>query len=291
MNRQAGFTLIELLIAIALMTILIGAVTMIFIQTTETVAIQEARMTVYTNARYALDILENDLMSAVTFNAGIQQFYMENGKVATPGTFPVFNSSGGHVYDPVTKQSPADKISFIATTTVGDTQQTCMVTCELIPAHFALNATTGTPQTGDQSHKQTVRTNRGLYTLVRRIRVADPAVPVPPGTLPNYKNLPADRAGITIADQELCHYVLGFNLEYFASNLNFSQLDPSPFTSKQGGNDDPIGNDQGTNDKNTPGGAVTALRIPYIRVTLTIVEDVGERQERAITKSLWVPMG
>ena len=41
-----GFTLIELLISIALMMILIVAITMIFVNTTETVANQEARMTV-----------------------------------------------------------------------------------------------------------------------------------------------------------------------------------------------------------------------------------------------------
>src|SRR5579864_6797107 len=64
-----GFTLIELLISIALMMILIIAVTMIFVNTTETVATQEARMTVYTNARYALDIMENDLLGAFGLNA------------------------------------------------------------------------------------------------------------------------------------------------------------------------------------------------------------------------------
>ena len=64
-----GFTLIELLISIALMMILVVAITMIFVNTTETVATQEARMTVYTNARYALDIMENDLLGAFGLNA------------------------------------------------------------------------------------------------------------------------------------------------------------------------------------------------------------------------------
>ena len=67
-NGEEGFTLIELLIAIALMMILMVAVTMIFVNTTETVAVQEARMTVYTNARYALDIMENDLLGAFGLN-------------------------------------------------------------------------------------------------------------------------------------------------------------------------------------------------------------------------------
>src|ERR1041384_980384 len=67
-RADAAFTLIELLISIALMMILIVAVTMIFVNTTETVALQEARMTVYTNARYALDIMENDLLGAFGLN-------------------------------------------------------------------------------------------------------------------------------------------------------------------------------------------------------------------------------
>src|SRR5215471_12980695 len=74
-----GFTLIELLIAIALMMILMVAITMIFVNTTETVAIQDARMTVYTNARYALDIMENDLLGCYGLNAPVQP-----GKGPTP---------------------------------------------------------------------------------------------------------------------------------------------------------------------------------------------------------------
>src|SRR5258707_12606457 len=67
-RQTSGFTLIELLISIALMMILMIAVTMIFVNTTETVAVNEARMTVYTNARYAMDIMENDLLGAYGLN-------------------------------------------------------------------------------------------------------------------------------------------------------------------------------------------------------------------------------
>src|SRR4030095_13322369 len=68
-RSEEAFTLIELLISIALMMILVVAITMIFVNTTETVATQEARMTVYTQARYALDIMENDLLGAFGLNA------------------------------------------------------------------------------------------------------------------------------------------------------------------------------------------------------------------------------
>jgi uncharacterized protein (TIGR02599 family) len=90
-TREQGFTLIELLISIALMMILIVAITMIFVNTTETVANQEARMTVYTNARYAMDIMENDLLGAFGLNEPIQP----GKKAGGPG-----GTSGGQTYIP-----------------------------------------------------------------------------------------------------------------------------------------------------------------------------------------------
>jgi hypothetical protein len=51
-----------------------------------------------------------------------------------------------------------------------------------------------------------------------------------------------DRAGnkAVVQDQELCYYVVSFNLEYLANNRTFSQLAPSRFP-----HDDPLGNDLG----------------------------------------------
>lgn len=286
----AGFTLIELLITIVLMGILLSAVTMVFMQTTDTVAIAESRTTIYTNARYALDSLENDLLSCITFDSGMQAFAMENGGVVTPGSFPVYGVSGRHVPMPGAG-APADLIEFIATTTVGDTLQTCKVTYELIPSNFTISVA-GTATSGDQSHKETVRTKRGLYTLMRRVRVADPNVPITPGVPPKYDQIPQDRLGNPIADQELCHYVIGFNLEYYDETHKFSQLEPSLFTRKLGGPYDPLGNGQGINDTNPPPPAIpTALRVPYVRATLVIVEDASERQERVLQKVMWIPMG
>ena len=87
---------------------------------------------------------------------------------------------------------------------------------------------------------------------------------------------------VDIQDQELCHYILSFNIEYLANTLNYSQLDsPGPCP-----NTDPIGDGLGAND--TLG---TAIRIPSLRITLVIVEDIGERQERTIQKVMWIPQG
>jgi hypothetical protein len=90
-----------------------------------------------------------------------------------------------------------------------------------------------------------------------------------------------DKSGnmTVVQDQELCYYVLSFNLEYLANNRAFSQLAPSPFP-----HDDPLGNDSGPNDT-----AGTAYRVPEIRATLRIVEDASERQERTIQKVMWIP--
>lgn len=317
-----GFTLIELLISIALMMILIIAVTMIFVNTTETVAVQEARMTVYTNARYALDIMENDLLGSyglaepllpqnqqnqqytggATYVPGDhipQAFWMDNGELPRPGAvsdglgeLPVLNKSA----DPKAHYERAgDAIGFRTVTTVGDTLQTCEVTYLLIPGDHVLE----TPpvgsqsminrpmsdigkmlQPGDAAHTQTVRTHRPLYTLVRRCRLQNPALM---NGQPQFDQIPnvKDKQGnmVTVQDQELCYYVVSFNLEYLASNRAFSQLAPSPFP-----HDDPIGNASGPND--APG---TAYRVPAIRVTMRVVEDVGERQERTIQKVMWIP--
>jgi len=324
-RRQStqGFTLIELLISIALMMILIIAVTMIFVNTTETVAVQEARMTVYTNARYAMDIMENDLLGAYGLNepprpAGQQNqqytggatyipgehipqaFWMDNGELPRAGQItrdgdgelPKLNGS----VDPKAHYERAgDAMGFRSVTTVADSLQTCEVTYLLIPGdHVLETAAPGSMSpinrpmgdlgklltSGDSSHTKTARTQRPIYTLVRRVRMASPAVA---NNEPVFDQIPQvkDKQGnmIVVQDQELCYYVVSFNLEYLASNRAFSQLAPSPFP-----HEDPIGNGTGPND--SPG---TAYRVPAIRVTMRVVEDVGERQERTIQKVMWIP--
>ncbi len=275
MRTNRGFTLIELLISIILMIILLSAVTLIFMKTTDTVAIAQARITVYTNARHALDIMENDLLGTISFNGG-QRFAMENGKVTTPGGNPQYNVVGFHY------SQAADKIVFRATTTIGNTVQTGEITYELIPANMALGAS-GVVAPGDGTRDKTLKTARPLYILVRRTRVANPTNPTV------YDQFPLDSFGNPVNDTELAYYVTSFNLEYFANNMTFSQLEPSYFTTAAagGGAYDPLGNGLGQND----GIGGTAIRVPYVRATIIIVDDIGERQERAVSKAMWIPMG
>lgn len=320
---EGGFTLIELLISIALMMILMVAITMIFVNTTDTVAIQEARMTVYTNARYALDIMENDLLGAFGLNepsqpgkkAGSggpaggttyiptehipQSFWMDNGELpkapvpeSGPGEVPKLN---GMADAKAHQERAGDAMGFRSVTTVGDTVQTCEVTYLLIPGDFVLDSpapkasnTINKPmadlgsllQRGDTSRVRTVNSQRPIYTLVRRVRLQNPTQVA---GKPVFDLIPVvtDKQGNTVVvqDQELCYYVVSFNLEYLSSSRTFSQLSPSPFP-----HDDPIGNDTGMND--TPG---SAYRVPAIRVTMRVVEDVSERQERTIQKVMWIP--
>ena len=292
---EGGFTLIELLISIVLMIILLGAITMVFIRTTDTIMTAEARTTVYTNARYAMDMLGNDLLGCLSFQApppppppppapapppppiDLQEFWMENGRTGSPGTPPRYNTSGNdHI------GTAADRISFRALTAVADTMQAVQVTWELIPSNFFVDQA-GNLQKGDSSHAQTVRTKRGLYSLVRRIRAANPTDPT------KYTEFAKDSLGVNVRDAEMCHYVLSFNLEYLGEGQIWSQLEPSPFTSRRAPSpNDPLGNGQGPNDLDPNGGA---LRVPAVRVNIVIVEDTGERQERAFTKVLWIPVG
>lgn len=309
-RRRAGFTLIELLIAIALMVMLLAAVTMIFAGTTDTVSTQEARMTVFTNARYAMDIMENDLLGCLSFDpletqkpapappggaappppppptgaqVPMQRFWMENGWAGTADALP--QKMGGHHTD-----GAGDTICFRSTTTVGDAMQTCEVTYTLIPGSKAVGAN-NTLVAGDDTHKATLRTGRPLFTLVRKVRVAeDPAAgggagvastPVDPKVAWKYNAKVKDRvsgAMVDIMDQELCHYVLSFNLEYYAVNQQFSQLDPSPFPESNPAGQEPVGTS-------------SLYRVPAIRVTMVVVDDVGERQERTIQKTIWIPQG
>ena len=302
-GRGRGFTLIELLISIVLMMILLGAVTMIFIKTTDTVARQDARMTVYTNARYAMDIMENDVMGAMTVElpppppaaapipgqpppppppppTPMQSLWMENGYCAASGVSPSYNVGGASTHI----EKAGDRMSFRTTSAVAQTMQTCEVTYELIPGNKCLDAS-GALQSGDESHRETARTKRGLFTLVRRVRTIDPAKPAPKAgdplvydMIPKVKDLAPPFGLVAVQDTELCHYVVSFNLEYLANNQMFSQLDPSPFPKG-----DPLGDNKGANDTTTP------YRIPAIRVTLVIVEDIAERQERTIQKVMWLP--
>ncbi len=286
---RRGFTLVELLICIILMMILLSAVTMVFVNTTEMVTTTEARTAVYTNARYALDTMEVDLKGCLPFNSGQQRFILDNGNAAGPGNAPSYNAgTGQHI------GNAADRLIFRTTSTVGDTLQTVEVEYALISGAKALGPPGGllpganSPPfvvSGDPGKGQTVGqagAPRPLFTLVRRVRAADNS---------GIYTLPAkDKDNNVIYDSELCRFVISFNIEYLANDQTLSQLEPSPCPSSPAwggaGGDDPLGNGAGPNDTGS-----APYRVPYVRITIVIVDDAAERQERAILKTISIPMG
>ncbi|MBI4565104.1 MAG: prepilin-type N-terminal cleavage/methylation domain-containing protein [Planctomycetes bacterium] len=285
--KTHGFTLIELLIAIILTIILLSAVTMIFINTTETVATSQARNHVYTQARFAGDTIETDVMGSLPFN-GQQSFSLDDGEGG-------FDKDGGAAAPAYNRGSSshatraADRLMFRATTMVGDTIQTVQVEYFLMPGNKALSPE-GKIVEGDPLRGRTLPSvhhpeGRPLYTLMRRIRAYNPASGY-------FDTIPLDSWQRPVPDMELCTFVTSFNLEYFASNYQFSQLEPSPFRGDvpPGAKNDPLGNGQGEND-GAGGPDLIPLRVPMIRVTLSIVEDVAARQERTIQKIIYLPMG
>ena len=284
MKNRAGFTLIELLIAIVLMIILLSAVTMVFVHTTETVTISQARSQVYANARLAADLLEEDLLACFPFT-GAQEFTMDNGTGSLQGGVAAEPRPGGGGHT----TNAADKLNFIATTLVGTTHQSARIQYFLLPGHKALDAV-GNVEEGDPDFGRTMPTpqfpqGRPLYTLIRRVLVLNPVTG-------RYDQRPMDQLGKPVPDMELCRFVTSFNLEYYSANLGYSQLDPSPFQSNvtPGGKNDALGNGLGENDGEGSEDAVP-IRIPSIRITLTIVEDRTARQERMIQKVIAIPMG
>jgi len=288
--RKNGFTLIELLIAIALMGILLSSVTMIFFTTTETVSNAEASQSVMMHARYAVDKFEKDLMGCLSFSSGQNRFVMENGRVDPDkgqANFPK-PDSGHHI------GQAADRISFRTTTTVGDILRIAEITYMLLPGNKALGAAQAGegPGWGTQGIVEGAKENgeaklsgRPLYTLVRRVRVADPGAT---NLSQPWTQIAQDSLGNYVADEELCRFIISFNFEYYASNQRFSQLEePNYFDDS-----DPLGDGEGSNDvvDGLPG-VPTPIRVPSIRLTMVVLDDAGERQERIFNKVMWIPMG
>lgn len=91
-NRQVNtraFTLIELLVAMSLMLILVGAVVVVFTQSSDVVTASEAKMAVYQNARVIFDTLARDL-AAVQIYAGVST--VQNFLTDNPPTVLMFNT-------------------------------------------------------------------------------------------------------------------------------------------------------------------------------------------------------
>ncbi len=250
--RRDGFTLIELLIAMILTVLVLAALALIFNASTETVNIGEARIDVYTQARYAVDRVQTDLLGCMNFNDGRQSFILENGFVPDPRQDQPWKK---HVI------MASDWMSFRTISMVGDSTAQCQVEYRLRPY-------------SDTTRLKGVRSQRPIFVLVRKLRLPNPSSPR------NFDQPATDSTGNVLEDEEVAHFVTAFNIEYYCETGKYAQLEPSPC-----GSADPLGDGQGGNDTTTP------IRIPKLRLTMQIVDDAGERQERTIVRDLWIPTG
>jgi hypothetical protein len=281
------------------MTIIISAVAMIFQQTTDTVAVGTARNQVYQNATWAMDRVTYDFYGMVNLNSGSQRLVMENGKIA--GTVMSVGPSvaGGHYpkWPGGAYEGACDLVSMRTISLAGNTRGLYQVTwfLDLDP---------------DVDRQKTALTNRPMYVLKRMVSIPTAAQ----GVLDNWtgqaknasgtlmtpyqsgKPVGASGASYTGVVEDVCRYVLHFNVEYMDNSLSFSQLQPSPCTSamtgaaSEGNNPyGPLGNGLGEND--VGGSPGTPFRIPYLRVTMVLIDDAAERCERTVTRTISIPMG
>ncbi|GEM_PF-2497515 len=313
----AAFTLIELLVAIGLMIILMGAVAIIFFQSTDLFKTSEARMQIANNARTALDMLARDLAGSLPYDSQAQAFIMWNVPGST-GAGP--NDQNGQNIQGANSFGARDALSFWATTsfrgTVSGVHITYYVAESVDPEIMSRQ---GSP-TG-------VRTGRTMMVLRRIARRRN-------GNVWNTAN-ETDEA-------DLCEYVLSFNIEPLVDRDDagpeaprFFQLDEGPFrtgplfappgnpynsttlpswwglTGPHPVNSNPTANipprtpvpasepllSTGLHPlypigSNTPPRAqLNNIRVPMaIRITMRIVEGASEKQERLISRVIWVPI-
>jgi hypothetical protein len=107
---------------------------------------------------------------------------------------------------------------------------------------------------GKSGRSTTTKTKRQLYILRREARDFD---------------------GELLDSVALCHYVLSFNIEvYDRTSRSFKQLSETS-------NNYPIGDKTPENEKLPLG----------LRITLRVIANAAERQERIMSRVIWIPVG
>ncbi len=81
-TKKHGFTLVELLVSVALMLILVGAVIMIFQNSSEVFSISDAKIFVYQNGRAALELMSREITSADNSGSPASNFTIRNPTAA-----------------------------------------------------------------------------------------------------------------------------------------------------------------------------------------------------------------
>lgn len=291
MKRNAGFTLIELLVGVALMVILLTAITLIFFRSTDVVKINDARISIYENARGAMDRFASDWENQQPVSSGRQSAHLADF-TRPPGSAP----APGSDWD-----GAADYAGWATTAPVpsGATRELKSVYVEYF---LTLDDDAETSATGPGSTKS-LRSRRPIYVLKRRVWAlpaaiatlrAQQAAGVPiteamPGPLTaTSAKAPGVYGGMTlIEDADLCHWVVSFDievLEYAPSappgpaNPGYHELDGTtvyvPAVM-------PLGDAPGAEPE-----------IPRkVRISLRVIEGAAERQERLVQREVWTAAG
>lgn len=289
-RNTRGFTLIELLVAVGLMIILIASVAMIFVSATDVFKISESRISIYGNARAALEFLARDLAGSLPSENGQQRFFLHDSSSEAGDN----GTNGQNI--PANGQGATDGMLFRATTSVDNSIRGVYV------AYFLEED--DDPDVRMRAAR-TVNTNRKLYALVKRLR--------------DFNGNPVlDSSGTQISDIPLCHFVVSFNIEMYAgtgpADNGFYQIDrgstiPSspallysdvesvreidslsnnlqgdPYAASDGWGVWPLGN-------GVPVPPNVEPPLPAaLRITMRVVDGARENQERVVSRVIWIPI-
>ncbi|MBI3272339.1 MAG: prepilin-type N-terminal cleavage/methylation domain-containing protein [Planctomycetes bacterium] len=296
-----GFTLIELLVAIGLATILVGTVALIFHGSTDIFKTSESRIAIYGNARAAMDIVARDISSMLPREGGQQRMCTENKCFLHQAG--AADSSGD-----VRGDAAIDTIQFRAIVPINSTrraggagQQLTSPTLMTVHVLYML-ALDDDPEilTNDSTVRATVERNaqtpngRPLFVLRKRafdiptLGNGNAAGTVTANVDPAVALTPASAVQSLLTDEQgdLCHYVLSMNIEWINSTQPVAgqivNANPGTWNTIAIGT---IANPVGL----TLAAPITPLP-QALRITLRVAEGAGVRQERIITRVVWIPL-
>jgi hypothetical protein len=309
------------MVAVGLATILVGTVVMIFQHSTTIFNISHSRVTVFGNARAAIDTFARDLYSIVPIDSLQQRFVMV---------------SKGESEGSDRTKTALDHIQFRATIPVNYdvSGQVTPDTVKTVHVLYSLRKDTDPELLLEEGQTLTKRTKRQIYVLQRRIyEISKLEQTNPAGVIKNVTEENGDEPQYADSEyknerNDLCHYVLSLNFEYLhpdpdvdpnneKANLMKIWKVPDPL---KGSNKDPLAKYLVPEVDGNYGGGIGNLPITYendfqwdpnnpnnepeppkdkrqlekfpmaIRVSMRVVEGAGERQERLITRIIWLPL-
>jgi hypothetical protein len=274
------------------MVVIVTAIAIIFHHTTDIVKVSEARISVFGNARAALDWLQKDLAGCLPVGGGQQSFGLAQNFV--PGNGGPAGTTNGETMvastaDPPTTCSGAtDAVLFNATTMVdGSVQAVRILYC--LNRDFDWNTQTG----GTAGRTSGMKTARPIYSLMRYVYLLTQSITgsTPPPFIPPTSPATLPQMGA------LCEYVLSFNIEVYSRSGSFAapggantarywQLNQSghPFMASASISNPPylIG------DTISP--QVGECLPRALRVTLRVCDGSAELTERVVSRVVWIPM-